>query len=165
MDQKARDQGVSAHARQIGEFEDDSIPLHNARGEEIETEAERAATRGGEHNTRQADPTYNGSGAQAPIAGTIQGEVGHGATGTRQTLPTGPTHLRFGTPSPPTVPLRARGGTVSDNIYPAKHQNRYASLRQHGNESIERVSKKLTTRILRGGSSSAASSFKGSRGR
>ena len=51
MDQKARNQWVSAHARHIGQFEDVSSPLHNAYDEEMEIEAERATTSGGEHNT------------------------------------------------------------------------------------------------------------------
>ena len=51
MDQKAWNQWVSAHARQIGQFEDVSNPLHNARDEEMKIEAERAAMGGGEHNT------------------------------------------------------------------------------------------------------------------
>jgi hypothetical protein len=51
MDHKVRNQWVSAHARQIRQFEDASSPLNHAYDEEMETEAERAATGGGEHNT------------------------------------------------------------------------------------------------------------------
>jgi hypothetical protein len=46
MDQKARNQWVLAHAQHIGQFEDVNSPLHNAYDEEMETEAERAATGG-----------------------------------------------------------------------------------------------------------------------
>ena len=52
MDQKALNQWVSAHARHIWQFEDISNPLHNVRDKEMEAETERAATGGGEHNTR-----------------------------------------------------------------------------------------------------------------
>jgi hypothetical protein len=52
---------------------------------------------------------------------------------------------------------------VSDNIYPAKYQNIYAPLRQHGNESGDKGSEAMSSGILRGGSCSAASSSKGSR--
>jgi len=51
-----------------------------------------------------------------------------------------------------------------DNIYPAKHQNRYAPLIEQGNESGGRVKEALSSGILRGGSSSVASSSNGSRG-
>ena len=55
---------------------------------------------------------------------------------------------------------------MSDNIYLAELQNRYVPLRQQGSEIVDRVSEHLTSGILRGGSSSAASSgSKGSRGR
>ena len=81
MDQKARNQWVSAHARQIGQFEDVNNPPQNAYDEEMETEAEGAATRGGEHNT-SADPTHNGRGAQTPSTCILQGEARHGATAT-----------------------------------------------------------------------------------
>jgi len=79
--------------------------------------------------------------------------------------PIAPTYLRFGTPAPPTIPLRARGGTVSYNIYLVKLQNRYAPLIRQGNEIIDKISEHLTSSILRGGSSSAASSCKEIRGR
>ena len=52
---------------------------------------------------------------------------------------------------------------MSDNIYPAKYQNIYAPLRQHGNESGDKGSEAMSSGILRGGSCSAASSSKGSR--
>jgi hypothetical protein len=73
--------------------------------------------------------------------------------------------MRFGTPASPTIPLIARGGTTPDNIYLADHENRYAPLRQQGSESSDRVSEALSSGILRGGSSSAASSSKGNRDR
>jgi hypothetical protein len=73
--------------------------------------------------------------------------------------------MRFGTLAPPTIPLRARGGTVLDNIYLAELHNRYTPLKHQGSEIVDRVSEDLTSGILRGGSSSAVSSSKGSRGR
>ena len=129
MDQKAYKQWVSAHARQIRQFEDASNPPYNARDEEMETETERADPGGREHNTRQAYPLHSDSGAHAPEEGTSKGEAGRGATAAGLIPPTAPPHLRFGTPAHPTVPIRARGGTLSDNTYPAKHKSRYAPLR------------------------------------
>ena len=60
--------------------------------------------------------------------------------------------MRFGTPDPPT-------------IMNLEQINRFAPLRQHGSESGDRGSEALSSRILRGGSTSATSSSKGSRGK
>ena len=54
---------------------------------------------------------------------------------------------------------------MSNTIYSTELQNRYAPLRQQGSEIVDRVSEDLTSGILRGESSSAASSSKRSRGR
>ena len=78
---------------------------------------------------------------------------------------TGCTRLRFGTPDPPTVPIKAIGGTSLDNRNPFEHQNMYATLMQHGSESGDQGSEALNSGIIRGGSASVASSSRGSRGR
>ena len=54
MDQKSRNQWVSAHARQIGQLEDVSSPPQHAYEDEMETEAEGTAT--------GADSTHTGNG-------------------------------------------------------------------------------------------------------
>ena len=41
VEQKARNQWVSTHARQIGQFEDDNNPPHNTHDEKMEMETER----------------------------------------------------------------------------------------------------------------------------
>jgi len=93
---------------------------------EVETVREDTGSR--EINTIQGDPPNNGSGDQAPAEGTTQGDAEVGTTTTGVTPPTALTHLRFGTPAPPTNPIRARGGTALDNNYIAEHQKRYAPL-------------------------------------
>ena len=88
------------------------------------------------------------------------------ATGTAPTgvIPPVVTHLRFGTPDPPTIPIRD-GGEISTGTIPIELHNRFAPLRQQGANLGEQDSLNLSSEILRGGSTSNASSSRGSRGR
>ena len=73
--------------------------------------------------------------------------------------------MRFGTPQPPTIPIRASGGTSSDNRNPFEHQNKFAPLMLQGRESGDQGSEALSSGILRGGFASVVSSSRGSRGK
>ena len=81
------------------------------------------------------------------------------------TSPTGATRLRFGTPDPPTISIKSSGGTKPDNRSRVEYQNMFAPLRQQGIESSDQGSEAFSSRILKGGSASVASSSRGSRGR
>ena len=107
----------------------------------------------------------NGIGAHAPTRGTTTGTTAIGATTTRMTHPPIVTHLRFGTPDPPPIPIRARGGTERDKHTNVEHHNRFAPLRHQGSESSGQESEALSSAILRGGTASGASSSRGIRGR
>ena len=122
-------------------------------------------TRRADRPTRQANLPPNGSGGHAPTRGSSAGAYAEGTTTSGMTPPTAVIHLRFGTPDPPTIPHRARGGTVQGNINTTYQQNRFTPLREHGSESRGRGSEATSARILREGSASAASSSIGSRGR
>ena len=74
-------------------------------------------------------------------------------------------HLRFGILEPPTIPIMARGGTEPDNRNNVENQNRFAPLRQHGNETGDHINEALISGILRGRLASAASISRGSKGR
>ena len=107
----------------------------------------------------------NGNGAHAHTWGTAEAAALAGTTSTGVPLPPVVTHLRFGIPEPPKVPIRARGGTEPDNRNNVEHQNRFAPLRQQGNETGDNNNEALNSGILRGGSTSAASSSKRGKGR
>jgi hypothetical protein len=79
-------------------------------------------------------------------------------------MPTSITRLRFGTPEPPIMSIRDGGGTNTGNNL-VEYQKRFAPLKQHGANSRDQDSEALSSGILRGGSASAASSSRGSRGR
>jgi hypothetical protein len=81
------------------------------------------------------------------------------------THPTVVTHLRFGTPDPPTNPIKARGGTELDNHTNVEHRNMFAPLSQQSSESYDQGSEALSLGIFRGGTASGTSSSRGSRGR
>ncbi len=74
-------------------------------------------------------------------------------------------HLRFGILEPPTIPIMARGGTEPDNRNNVENQNRFAPLRQHGNETGDHINEALISGILRGRLASAASISRWSKGR
>ena len=119
-------------------------------------------------DTRQPAKTKlppSGSGAHAPTRGTATAteEGGTGMAGAQH--PPAPTRLRFGTPEPPTIPVRSGGGTTPANPKTEEQQNRFAPLRQQGSGSGERGSLDLSSGILRRGTSSTTSSSKGSKGR
>jgi len=106
-----------------------------------------------------------GKGAHAPTRRTAAATV-EGSTDTAEApQPPTPTRMRFGTPEPPTIPIKSGGGTTLDNTITEEQQNRFAPLRQQGSGSGDRGSLDLSSGILRGGTSSASSSSKGSRGR
>ena len=117
-DQKARNQWVSSHARQIGQFKNVSSPSHNTCDKEMEKETKREDTGNMHPNTRLADPLHSGSEAHASTVGTTQGEAEAGETSPWQTPLTTPTHLRFGTPAPPPQPL--------SGLVEAHRQTKYA---------------------------------------
>jgi len=82
----------------------------------------------------------------------------------RQTTPA--THLRFGTPEPPTMPLKTRSGPAAVNLpnIEALHNN-FVPLGLNGNVSEGKDNEVMSSSILRGGSSSATSNSRGNRGR
>jgi septal ring factor EnvC (AmiA/AmiB activator) len=119
-------------------------------------------------NTGKGDPLApeteippGGTGAP-PTGATGAGAASTCASAQGRTLPTGAIRLRFGTPEPPTLPIKEGIGTNTGNS--VEHQNRFAPLRQQGANSREQGSLNLSSSILRGGSSSASSSRR-SRGR
>jgi len=117
-------------------------------------------------DTRQharTEPPPSGSGAHAPTRGTAAGTEA-GGTATIGALPTAPTRLSFGTPGPPTIPIKSGAGTTPNNPNIVEQTSRLAPFRQQGANSREQGSLNLSSRILRGGSSSASSSRR-SRGR
>jgi len=80
-------------------------------------------------------------------------------------MPTSANRLRFSTPEPPTILFRVSGGTNTDNNL-VEHQNMFAPLmHQQGANSGDEGNEALSSGIFRGGSASAASSSRGSRGR
>ena len=85
----------------------------------------------------------NGSGAQATILGTTTCRKEVGTTTTWMTHPPVITYIRFGTPDPPTIPIKARGGTEPDNHTNVEHQNRFAPLRHQGSESCDQASDRV----------------------
>ena len=80
-------------------------------------------------------------------------------------MPTGVTRMRFGTPDPPTVPIKASGGTPLDNCNPVEHHNKFATLGQQGSESSDRGSEAIGSGILKEGFASFVSNSRGSRGK
>jgi len=106
----------------------------------------------------------NGSGAQTHIGGTAAVAAAAGTSATGVPIPPVVTHLRFGTPEPPTIPLKD-GGRTHARTNPVELQNRFAPLSQQGANSGDQGSEALSSGILRGGPPSAASSSRGSRGR
>ena len=117
-----------------------------------------------DYHAHTANLTPSGSGAQ-PTRATLAGTTITCTTTAGVTLHTGVTRLRFGTPEPPTIPIRVHGGILSDKINTIDHQNMFAPLRQQGSESGEQISHAFSSGILRGGSASAASSSRGRRDR
>jgi len=101
--------------------------------------------------------THIHTGGSAPAA-TAAG------TATTGIIPPVVTHLRFGTSDPPTIPI-SDGGGISTGTTPVELHIRFAPLRQQGANSGEQGILNLSSGILRGGSSSTASSSRGSRGR
>ena len=76
-----------------------------------------------------------GSGGHAPHRGTSAGTSAEGTTTAWVTPPTVVTHLRFGTPNPPTILRRARWGIVRYNNNTADQQDRFTPLSEQGSES------------------------------
>ena len=119
--------------------------------------------------TGQGDPQAPSTeipprGSEAPPTGaTVEDTTTTGTSSHGGTLPKGVTRLSFGTPDPPTLPIREGGGTNTGHIS-VEHQNRFAPLMQKGANSWEQSSLNLSSGILRGGSTSASIS-RGSRGR
>ena len=107
----------------------------------------------------------SGSGAQTPTRGTATATAEGGTVKAGAQHPPAPTCLRFSTPEPPTIPVNSGGGTAPANLNTEKQQIRFAPLIQQGSGSGERGSLDLSSGILRGGTSSATSSSKESRGR
>jgi hypothetical protein len=103
-DQKARNQRVANHARQIGKFEDVNSPIFIAREGAME-EDPLAKDRGtsDRHNIHAGLPSI-GSGGRAHAEGTTTGPIEANTTTSGVTPPTVITHLRFGTQEPPTIP-------------------------------------------------------------
>ena len=104
-----------------------------------------------------------GSGAQARTGGTSAATAAEGTTTTGVPTPPVVTHLRFGTPKPPTLPIRNGGGKSTGNNS-VELENRFSPLRHQGANSGDRVNEDLTSGIIKGGSTSATSSSRGSRG-
>jgi hypothetical protein len=65
-------------------------------------------------------------------------------------MPTGATRLRFGTPEPPTIPIRDGGETNTCNNS-VERKIRFSHLRQQGASSRDQGSEALSSRILIGG--------------
>ena len=107
----------------------------------------------------------SGSGARTHTRSAQAPAVEDGTATGGAPPPPAPTRLRFGTPDPSILPVRSGGGTAPDNPNIEEHQNRFAPLRQQGANSGEQGSLDLSSRILRGGTSSTTSSSKGSRGK
>jgi hypothetical protein len=116
--QKAINQWVANHVRQLGHYEDVSSPIINAHDEYMEEDFNPADTGREDRQETRTDLPLVGSGAQtirATSSGTTTSSIA--ATTTASTTParvtplTGSTRLRFATPNPPTILLRANGGT------------------------------------------------------
>ena len=120
--------------RQLGNFEDIGSPIINTQDEYMEDDINTAETGREDRHATTADLPPSGSGAQ-PTGATSAGTTEAITTTAGDALPTGVTHLRFGTPEPPTIPIRVRGGTDLNNINLVDHQNKIAPLRQQGIES------------------------------
>ena len=81
-------------------------------------------------NGSGAQATARGTAAKVEAGGTVATEAtAAGALAQGGTMPEGVTRLRFGTPDPPTLPIREGGGTRIGNIS-LEHQNMFAPLRQ-----------------------------------
>jgi hypothetical protein len=167
-DEKARRIWLQTHLRRIDLYEDVNSPERDQQEDDTMEEADADT---GQPPTTELPPS--GSGAQATARGTARraeaggtanaGVTAADASARGGTLPEGVTRLMFGTPEPPTLPIRPGGGTSTGNIS-VEHQNRFAPLRQQGATSGEQGSLNISSGILRGGSSTASSS-NGSRGR
>jgi hypothetical protein len=131
VDQKAWNQWVSNHARQIGQLEDVSNPINITRDEAIEEKPIIEDISRADRQTKHVDLAPNGSGEEAPTGGIPAGTTAGGTTSVGSTPPTVITHLRFGTPDPPTIPLRARGHISKIGSHPSENKE--------ANQAIEAV--------------------------
>ena len=118
--------------RQIDQYEDVDNPDRDHQEDDTMEEADADT---GQPARTELPP--NGSGAQANARGTAAKTEAGGTATTRATeasasaqcgtLPERVTRLRFGTPEPPTLPIRKGGGTSIGEIS-VEHQNRFAPL-------------------------------------
>ena len=74
------------------------------------------------HHNRQTELPPNGNGTHAPTRGTSTDAASEGLTIAGTVLPTVVTHLTFGTPDPPAIPYRARGGARAANNITSKNK-------------------------------------------
>ena len=120
-------------------------------------------------DTGQGDPQAQstsiplGDRGVPPTGANAEGTSTSTASAQGGTISTGANRLRFGTPKPPTIPIRKKKGTNTGNVS-VEHPNSFAPLRQQGANSGDQGSLNLSSGILKGGSTSASSS-RGSRGR
>jgi len=98
--QKARNQWVANHVRQLGHFEDVSSPIINTHEEYMEEDINTSDIVCEDRHATRADLPPSGIGAQ-PTRATSAGTSTVGNTAAGVTLPTGVTRLRFGTPKLP----------------------------------------------------------------
>ena len=134
VDQKAKNQWVANHARQIGQFENVNNPIIITRDEAMEEDPLAEDTCIADRHKIQADLPPIGSKGRAHAKSTTTDTTTACTTTTEVTPPTVVTHLRFGTLEPSTIPLRARGGTSPHNNNTTEHHNMFAPLRQQGTE-------------------------------
>ena len=157
--EKARRSGIQTHLRQIDQYEDIDSPVKDQQEDDTMEEADA--------DTRRLDRTElppSGSGVQTHTRGTSSASAAAGTLATGVHNPSVVTHLRFGTPEPPTIPPRDGGGTHT-GTNPVELQNKLAPLKQQGASSGDQGNLNLNSGILKGGSVSTASSSRGSRGR
>ncbi len=127
-DEKAKRAWLLTHIRQIDQYEDITSPTGEQQEDDIMDEEDADP---GLLDRTEIPP----SGSGAPIhTGGIASATAAAGTATMEGIPPMVTHLRFGTPEPPTIPLRDGGGTHTRTIL-AKLQNRFAPLRRQGANS------------------------------
>ena len=119
---------VANQIRQLGHYENVSNPTKHTHAEYMEEDINMDDTGQGDPPAPETKTPLDGSGAP-PTRATVAGAAASCASAQGGTLPTGATRLRFGTPEPPTLPIREGGGTNTGNIS-VEHQNSCATLRQ-----------------------------------
>ena len=127
-DHKAKNLWVANHIRQLGHYEDISSPTTHTQEEYMEEDNNMGDTGQGDPLAPATEIPPGGSGAP-PTGATVAGATAADASAQGGTPPTGITRLRFGTPEPPTLPIREGGGSHTGNIS-VEHLNRFAPLRQ-----------------------------------